>query len=180
MTKQAPLALSKLLRFIEKEKKPDPQYSSKLDLITITPPGQDPLNSILKYAYEGDSPEKNEKARIFGFSEEIALPTLDGKLVSRARKKDIDWEKINKRVAWVNTEEIEDGFIHTWERYKAYPRAFIDKNGQMYLDEDMPVDANMSNYLDKSYRLFQETWDKSLSKAKPDDLFTHWGIRYKS
>lgn len=105
--------------------------------------------------------------------------TTDGRKVSQAKMKDIDWTKMQQEAhlsAVKNADEANqngperENFLLAREKVHGRPSSFVDQSGQWQQEDSF----NGSPH--ESVQLYNNAWETALKNAQPDDLLMHWII----
>lgn len=124
------------------------------------------------FGYIGD-PKSKISSYMTG---EAIFIKLNGFKSTEAKKKEIDWKKMNQEAYEKAKKEAEgwskvddNDLINVRQKVYMRPHILIDKNGQWFDEESMDnIDVH------KSIETYQSTWEKCLNEAGPEDLFSHW------
>lgn len=104
----------------------------------------------------------------------------DGSRSGLAKKKDIDWEAMEKEAlsrvkmeaeAWTSI-EFDDEMVEARLKVHRRPTAFIGKDGKWHDEEEDGLESQTHDEHDYNY-----AWEKALKEASDEDFFSHWDYR---
>lgn len=141
-----------------------------LNLIVITASNTAIENVVSKYVKEGIVESFSPGAPVFALK--------DGNRTNIAKKKDINWEIMEKEaqdrankeaVAW-GKEEDED-FISIRGKVQKRPIAFIDLSEKWHDEDEDGLESELFDIPD-----YNDAWKKALSEADDDCYLSHWNF----
>jgi hypothetical protein len=162
-------------------------------MVVITAPEANPIDALLKHVgnsflydnhlIDEDDIDPNRVSSYDWFAAQRGLLTKTGDIVQSAAKKDIDWDRVLE-LAKIKTSGVRELYpndpimISGKEKKYAAPMAFIDKNGDVFIEDEMIIAPHSKDTLKNSRFLYHEKWFAAVEAAHPDDIFSHWNLNF--